>query len=413
VPNYKIITITHHTAPLAQLKSYIPELEANEEYPYKKLKSLMQQFHFEELYYVNTCNRILFLFIPQSEFTIQNVKKFIQKLNPLKKDYNEKEVKFHENAEAVKHLFSVASSLDSLVLGEREIIGQLRTANEKCMSELLSGEKINLLIQNAIGFAKTIHTQTKISERPVSVVSLAYRHLSKAINLDNKKVIFIGAGQSNALFINLLSKHSLSDVAIFNRSLSKATQLAEKFPFGKSFPLKDLGHLPFVPDVVICCTSSQDEIITEQLLTQWNLPKGRTIFVDLAIPYDINKAAVKRIGCPLIEIGTLKLEAEKNIAARNMEIQKAALFMDDGINDFIEKYNTRKIEVALSSIPQKMQAIRQRAVENIFIDKIQEMDSNAQKILSEILDYIDEKYIALPYKEAKKSLLHLELNEKI
>jgi glutamyl-tRNA reductase len=355
----------------------------------------------------------MFLFTPLDEFKATDVKRFIAKAYQNKIEYKAKEVRYFEGQEAVKHLFSVAASLDSLVLGEREILGQLKTAIHYCMQEMLSGEQIKIIIDAALSFAKTIHVQTRISEKPVSVVSLAYRNMLSHIDIENKNILIIGAGQTNALFVNLLSKHNLGKVAIFNRNIQKAQVLTDKFSQGVAYNLRDISKLPFLPDIIISCTGAHNEIVDKQLLQSWNFPDGhRPLFIDLAVPNDINKAAVNAIQCKLIEMASLKLDAEKNIAARKMEIQKATVFMEDAISEFIIKLNTRKIELALANIPERMAAIKSRAIGEVFNRQWQNLDTQTQHLFSEMLEYIQDKYIALPYKEAKKSLLQLELNEK-
>ncbi len=411
--NYRIITITHNTAPISHLKKYVIEYDTHEVYPFKRLKHLSQIFHCSELFYLNTCNRVLFLFTPLDDFKVTDVKRFIAKAYQNKMEYNAKEVKYFEGQDAVKHLFSVAASLDSLVLGEREILGQIKTSFSHCAQEMLSGEQIKILIDSALSFAKTIHVQTRISEKPVSVVSLAYRSMLSHIDIEGKNVLIVGAGQTNALFVNLLSKHKLGKVTIYNRNIQKAQVLAEKFSEGYAYNLKEIQKLSFLPDIIISCTGAHNEIIDKTLLKTWNFPEGhRPLFIDLAVPNDINKAAINAIQCKLIEMASLKLDAEKNIAARKMEIQKATVFMEDAVADFAVKLNTRKIELALAKIPERMAAIKTRAIDEVFNRQWQNLDVQTQHLFSEMLEYIQDKYIAIPYKEAKKSLLHLELNEK-
>lgn len=411
--NYRIITITHNTAPISHLKNYVIEQEAQESYPYKRLKHAAQLFHCSEIFYLHTCNRVLFLFTPLDEFKATDVKRFISKVYQNKVDYKAKEIRYFEGQDAVKHLFSVAASLDSLVLGEREILGQLKNAYSYCVQEMLSGEQIKLLLDAALSFAKTIHVQTRISEKPVSVVSLAYRSMLATMDIEGKNILIIGAGQTNALFANLLAKHTLGKVAIYNRNIQKAQSLTEKFSDSTAYNLKDIYALPFLPDIIISCTGAHNEIVDKALIQGWDFPEfHRPVFIDLAVPNDINKAAVNAIQCKLIEMASLKLDAEKNIAARKMEIQKATVFMDDAVVDFGMKLNTRKIELALAKVPERMAAIKSRAIDEVFNRQWQNLDAHTQHLFSEMLEYIQDKYIAIPYKEAKKSLLQLELNEK-
>src|SRR5262249_3662790 len=145
----------------------------------------------------------------------------------------------YNSHEAVNHILRVASSLESLVVGEREIITQFRQAYEKCNSYGLTSDFMRLLNKHTVETAKQIFTETGIAKNPVSVVSLAYRLLKEKNVKDNARCIFVGAGQTNATMAKYMKKHNFSSFTVFNRSLDKAIELSKELN-GKAYELNEL-----------------------------------------------------------------------------------------------------------------------------------------------------------------------------
>ena len=166
---------------------------------------------------------------------------------------------FHK-ADAVKHALSVASSIDSMIVGEREIITQVRGAYEASKSYGLTGDFIRLLTRKVIETAKKVYTETNIAKKPVSVVSLAYHKLRNLnIALDAKFVI-VGAGLTNTTMCKFLKKHGYSNFVIFNRSIENAEKLANDIG-GKAFSLAELGEYQDGFDVLLTCTGADKHLI--------------------------------------------------------------------------------------------------------------------------------------------------------
>lgn len=227
------------------------------------LKNIKSIFELEELLFLSTCNRIELLVYrvqPLSNTELEQIFSFLQ-VEPSvdKAKWAAQHCSIYNGSAAIRHLMNVSASLDSLVVGEREIITQVRTAYDKCKAMGLAGDRIRIAVQAAIVTAKEVYTNTKISSRPVSVVSLAYRQLSAYKIADNARFLIIGAGQTNSLMAQFLKKHSFSDFRIFNRSLEAAETLAKQLQ-GKAFPLSALAKGGKGFDVLITCTAAAETL---------------------------------------------------------------------------------------------------------------------------------------------------------
>ena len=192
-----------------------------------RLASVKENFGCKELMYLSTCNRVEFTIVSDQNVSISE---FIKLLYP--EINHEDHLKLASNADvyshedAVKHLLYVASSIDSMIVGEREIITQVRNAFESSRSNGLTGDFIRLLVKKAIETAKKVYTETNISKKPISVVSLAYQKL-KSLNIAlDSRFLIVGAGLTNTTMCKFLKKHGFTNFVVFNRSLENGQNLA-------------------------------------------------------------------------------------------------------------------------------------------------------------------------------------------
>ena len=239
---FHILTVSHkHTqlSTLADLAIQAPDEDALR----TKLLRLKSEFGLDELMYMATCNRVMYAFSTANPVNAGFIGAFTDLIHPRLSEAQLTEYtgifQLLSGMDAVNHLFEVAASIDSLVVGERQILRQLREAYERSSAWGLTGDTIKLALQHAIVAAKSVYSKTGIGEKSVSVVALAIRQLlQKPLNEDTR-ILFIGAGQTNELAAKILAKQQPRNVAVFNRSLDKAQRLADQFG-GKAFPLSDL-----------------------------------------------------------------------------------------------------------------------------------------------------------------------------
>lgn len=411
--HYKIITITHKTTHVSSLKDYLVQATDEGDYPASRLSIIKEKLKINELLYLNTCNRVTFFFTSDEKLDAAFLVKFMKEINPafdelLLQKHLDKTMSY-EGMEAIRHLFGVAASLDSLVLGEREIMGQLKLAYQNARNFGLCGDNLRLAMESCIVFAKKIYSDTRIGDKPVSVVSLAFRELMARGVAPETHLFIIGAGQTNNLVANLLEKYGFSKVTVFNRTISKAEELAARFSQGKAMHLSALSHHDEKPGLIITCTGAHDYVIGTEHFQNWDIhPKVPFTVVDLAVPADLDPEVRNQYAIDYIDVASLKELAEMNKEFRRNELVKAYQILDEFLVSFEHKFRERKLELALMDIPVQVKALKQKAVSEVFRKEMDQLDDNAKEILHKMMDYMEKKYISIPITAAKKTLLQDE-----
>lgn len=400
----KVIAFTHKTTDISNIGKLHVKTEDR-----KERLSRLKDLGISELMYLSTCNRVEFVFVHPEELSESFLYSFFSVFAP---DWDDEEIKFaldncrlFEGEESVRHIFQIASSLDSLVVGEREIITQVRKAFDECTKLNLTGPIIRLLINKTIESAKAVYTQTNIARNPVSIVSLAYRKLKEVGIKENSRILVVGAGETNTNMCRFLSKHGLKNLTLFNRTLGKAEFLTKHIG-GKALPLQDLKSFGEGFDLLVTCTGSEEHIITPEIYT--NLLAGETnkkTIIDLAIPYDVDPFVIANNNVNYIEIEGLKEVSEANLQKRQEELGKCQLLIEDQIEAFKLAFKERKVELAMRAVPQKIKEIKELAFNEVFSKELETMNEESKEVLDKMMAYIEKKYISVPMKMAKQIFL--------
>ncbi len=409
--NFRILAFTHKTIDIREIGRFHIE-DAQLE---KRLLPLKKSAGISELFYLSTCNRVELMLVSLEKPSPAWLHDFFKKFNPVwtKKEiaFASEKVKIYEGEDAVRHLFYVASSVDSLVVGEREIITQVRKAYEQSHALNLSADFIRLLVKSTIETAKKIYSETQIAQRPVSVVSLAYRKLQSLTPNPSpkergKRLLMIGAGQTNTSMAQYLKKQNWGSVHIFNRSFENAEKLAKQFSTAKAHTLDELTKHSGGFDVLISCTSSGETIVESKLFsTLVGNEKEKKIIVDLAVPADIGSVVAELKNVNYIGIESLKTIARENLEHRQKELERCNLIIDEAISDFRKRMREREVEIAMKTLPALLKEIRENATEKVFSKELNKLDDESKAVVKQILDYMESKYISVPMKITKNILV--------
>jgi glutamyl-tRNA reductase len=376
----------------------------------EKLAQLKTALKIDELMYLSTCNRVEFIISKEKKIDKTFIKRLLS--NFLKKedinlseDFVNKAEVFY-NKKAIHHMFSVASSIDSLVVGEREIITQVRKAFEECRDNNLCGDLVRVLVQMTISTAKKVYTESDIGTRPVSIVSLAFLELKKFISKRPKKILVIGAGKTIASMLKFISKNQHHQYIIYNRSKEKAENLIHQLSLdAKAYSLDQLDNKPIDFDFIVSCTGSKEIILTEEKFNKINPNHKKSIIVDLAVPKDCDIKITNNPSVKLINVDQLKVRAEENLKARGEEVKRCLDIIEKQIIKYYISEKERKLERALSSVPKSIKGIRQKAFREVFAKELEALDPGAIEVVNSLVDYIEKKYISVPMKMAREILL--------
>ena len=401
----KIIAFTHQQIDLKALGKLVICEQTLED----RLRNIQADLNIKEIFYVGTCNRVEFVITSAAQLNEAFIAKFLHVLDMgLPEEYMEQfiaNVSTYEQGEAFNHLLRTSCSLESLVVGEKEILAQVRKAYEACQKAGFTGDYMRMIMNRVVKTAKEVYTHTNISRNPVSVVSLAYRKLRELNMCANSRLLIIGAGETNNNIAQYLKKHKYSNFSVFNRTIEKAESLAKELN-GKAFPLTELANYKAGFDVIITCTGATQPILTSEIYTSLlNGDTGKKVIVDLAVPNDTALEVRENFPIHYIEVESLKEIARKNIQERYDELVNAEHIIEENIKEFDAVLRQRRVELAMSEVPKKIKEIKEKAVNTVFADEINALDDEAKAVLEQVMNYMEKKYISVPMVMAKEILV--------
>ncbi|WP_437920794.1 glutamyl-tRNA reductase [Sphingobacterium sp. LRF_L2] len=403
--NLKVIAFTHKHVELKDLGNLVICNEALED----RLINLKNTLDIPEIFYIATCNRVEFVFCGAHELSNEFIADFMHRMNfcvPAERlQCYLGQVTRYSGMDALNHLFRMSCSLESLVVGEKEILAQVRRAYERCREAGFTGDYLRLVMDRLVKTAKEVYTYTNISRNPISVVSLAYRKLKETKLPQNPRILVIGSGETNQNLAKYLKKHQHSNFVVFNRTLDNAKKLAKELN-AEAYPLSALGTYKKGFDVMIICTGSPEAIIDVNLYQMLlNGETDKKVIVDLAIPNDVDAEVVAQFPVQYIEVSSLQAIAEKNKQDRYNELSSADAIIQENIQEFLPLLKQRRVEVAMREVPEQIKAIKSFALNEVFAQEVEKLDPEAREVLEKVINYMEKKYIKVPMVMAKEILV--------
>lgn len=401
-----IIAFTHRKLDVNKIGLLHIEKEAQAQ----QLSELKTKLGLKELMFLSTCNRVEITIVNEKELDASSLSRLLEilysKLVPIQLEEFVRSAEVYSGSKAVQHALSVASSIDSMIIGEREIITQVRLAYEHCQQLGLTGDLLRLMMKKVIETAKQVYTQTSIATKPVSVVSLAYQHL-KQLNIPlDARILLIGAGVTNTTMARFLKKHGFKNFVVFNRTLENAQKLAREI-HGEAFALDTLMNYQYGFDVLITCTAAEGVMINAELYkTLVGSDAQEKIIIDLAIPQDLDPAILNQHLVKYLSIEYLQRISNENVKERSKELQQVKDIIAQAEAEFGHLLRERKVEIAMRDVPAKVKELRSTAYQEIFKDELENLDPQAKEVLDKVVSYLEKKYISGPMKLAKEIILN-------
>ena len=347
--------------------------------------TLKEQIDVKEYIEINTCNRYEYFL-------------YTEDYNELDLDCENKYVIIQYSDEAVLHLFRMTSGLESMIIGEDQILGQVKEAKLKSEREGHCGKKLDAVFTKAIHVGQVVRNKTKINQGSISIgsaaVDLAEENLG---DLQDKNVLVIGAGKMGTLVAKALAEKNLKAIFVANRTYYKAIKLAEELD-GEAILFDNLEEKLINADLVISSTGAPHAIINKSRLLKVfdeEMPK-KMVFIDIANPRDIEED-VKEIGIDLFNIDDLRGIAEKNKKLREREVIEAEKIIKSEFDLLKESFNLIEINSLLGSLRESMEEIRQREsqkgivkLNSVDAKDIKTIDKMTQSIVNKIFYDISE-----------------------
>lgn len=334
----------------------------------RALHLLSQTKSIVECIILGTCNRTeIYVVCDQLHTGRFYTRNFLAEWFGVEKESFQDHLYVKENVEAIEHLFRVTCGLDSMVMGETQILGQVRDAFLLGQQHETTGTVFNTLFKQAITLAKRAHTETAIGQNAVSV-SYAAVELGKKIfgAFSEKEVLVIGAGEMSELTAKHLHANGAKHVRVANRTLERAQLLAEKFQ-GDSCTIDQLPQALLSADIVISSTGATGFVVTkEQLKPIMKLRKNRPLFmIDIAVPRDLDPALHELDNVYLYDIDDLEGIVASNLAERSKEAERLEEMIGEEIVAFTNWYQTLGVVPLISALREKAFAIHGDAMRKI------------------------------------------------
>lgn len=381
--NMLVVGCSHHVADAAfrERVAFAPDQVSG------FLDSYYEKYPETEAVLLSTCNRTeLYVMSNQAEATPSrcDIVDLLSSRHGIPRDELDSSVYAHHDSQAVSHLFSVSSSLDSMVVGESQIISQVKQAYETATDVRPKSPLIHRAFDAAIRVAKRVSTETKIHENRVSVPSIAINVLARQIfeRFDNKKILVLGAGEMAEETLTYLKAAGAKQITVANRTESRANTLAEKFA-GQTAPWSGLMNELAAADLVVSTTGATEPIVTANDFQSVMKARGqKMLFVlDLAIPRDFDE----RIGQQfdnvfLYSLDDLQRECERNISSRKSQWPKARKIVADETDQFFRDSRRRASGSTIAQLKRQANEVKDEELKRLMNRLESVSDKDRQQI---------------------------------
>ncbi len=317
---------------------------------------------------LSTCNRVEIYAVSQEvETSVAALKDFLSHFHHLPLNHFEQSLYLLVGEEAVKHTFRVASSLDSMVVGEPQILGQLKAAYTLATESKTSGLILHRLLHRAFHVAKRVRTETQIGNSAVSVSSVAVELAERIFGtLERRTVLLLGAGEMSELAARHLRAGGVEQILVTNRTYERALSLAHAFN-GEAIPFDQMNEGLRRADIVISATDSTQFLITHSQISKlMKVRKQKPIFfIDIADPRDVEPDVGDLENVYLYNIDDLQKISNENIKDREKEAQKAEAIVQEEVSKFVRWYQSLDVKPTIVALREKCEEIRKKELEKM------------------------------------------------
>ncbi|NPV92236.1 MAG: glutamyl-tRNA reductase [Firmicutes bacterium] len=424
-----LVGLNHRTTPV-EIRE---RLSIPESFHEEALKNLKRFPGIEGCIILSTCNRLeIYATVRDIQTGFKSIKSFLNQAwtrpgPPTATEPMEPHLYTYSCQEAIGHLFRVAAGLDSMVIGESQILGQVREAYEMALQAKVTNGVMNTLFQQAIVVGKRVRTETGIGNHAVSIgytaVELAKQLLT---DIEGHSVLIVGAGEIGELTVRHLVACGASSVMVSNRSYDRAMQLAEEFG-GTARRFDDLQHSLAEADIVICCTAACHYVLHHRQveLAMEERKQRPLMIIDIAVPRDVDPMVGSVSGVYLYDIDDLESVVDSNLNERKAEAVKAEAIINQEFEKFGDWLETLSLIPTIVALKDKAERIKQAELTRAR-NRLGSLSSREEMIISSMANSIVNRLMYDPVQELKaraksyqghlyakvlQSLFRLELEE--
>lgn len=350
------------------------------------LQMFMQTTSIMECVIVATCNRTeLYAVVDRHHLCGHHIRSFMEKWFNLPRQQFTNHLYMFEDDRAIEHLFKVTSGLDSMIIGETQILGQVRDAFLLAQSMKTTGTVFNMLFKQAVTLAKRAHSETAIGELAVSVSYAAVELGKRIFGVFNKKTVMIfGAGETGELTAKHLYANGAERVIVVNRTYERAAQLADKFN-GSAYSMEEAYGRLHEADIIISSTGAKDFILTRQhVIAAMQRRKSKPLFmIDIAVPRDLEPSIAAIENVFLYDIDDLEGIVENNLEHRRQEAAKIEIMVQEEIKQFDQWYKTLGVVPLIRALQTKAADIHSETMASLE-NKLPNLEENEIKVIRKL-----------------------------
>ncbi len=397
-----MIGVSHHTAPVEVRE----RLAFNAGHSGAVAAELCAQAGLLEAAILSTCNRSEVYGVANDEEGAVALREWYAGFHGVPTGTLEDALCARADREAVCHLYRVAAGLDSMLLGEAEILGQVREAYKKALEHHSTGPVLNRMFQGALETGKRVRTQTEIGARPMSVafagVKLAERVFGK---LKERRALVLGAGAVAEQVVGHLRNRGLNRIVVTNRTQERAEELVRRFG-GETTPWHSLEVALRQPEIVVCSTSGDEAVLAKPLLERVMEARGnRGMFlIDLGVPRNVEPSAAELYNLYLYNLDDLSAIVEQNKQARQDEIPRAEGIVSEHVAKFQVWLASQEIATLVWELRQKVEHEREHILQE-YLGRMPELSPEARRKVARHLAALVDRILREPSEEWAESRL--------
>ncbi len=372
------------------------------------LDTLKQTTDINEVMLFSTCNRIeLLMTTEERHHAVQIAKQFLADYKNVPQQDFETSLYVHAGDDAVRHIFRVACSLDSMMVGEPQILGQIKSAYRLAAGKKSTGVILNRLLHKAFFVAKRVRSETGIGDHAVSI-SYAAIELGRKIfgSMEQKQVLLLGAGEMAELAVEHLMQQHVSDIFVANRTFERGVELAQRFK-GHAIRFEEIADFLQRVDIIISSTGSPDIIITaDDVKAVRRRRRNRPLFfIDIAVPRDIDPKINHMDNAYVYDIDDLEGIIEDNIEDRNREAVKGERIVDEAVIHFQKWYESLDIVPTIVALREKFDTIANAELRRT-LNSMENLSKENRAALIRMKDALVNKILHDPTQSLKSNGYH-------
>jgi len=393
-----VVGVNHHTAPLEVLEQ-LAVVGNDLEGANKRLAARTGQ-----AVVLHTCNRTEFYTIAEAtENAEEAIAEFLEEKYRISYESLAPYIYTYFHTDAVNHLFRVTCSLDSMILGESEVLGQVREAFGAAVAAKTASTPITRVFHQALRVGKRARSETAIGQNALSI-SYAFVELAKRTlgDIKDAKALVVGAGEAGKLASVALRNVGVEHLTVMNRTHARAVELAEELNEAYVLPMDELQVALDNSDIVIACTGSPEYMITEDAISRAiSARAGRPLLLlDVAIPRDVDPAIKDMESVHLADISDLDAIADVNRQRREQEAERVAIIIDDEVHKFQTWWDALRIVPTLADLRHQSESLRERELSRT-LKRLQHLSADDQEVIAALSKSLVNKLLHNPVTRLK------------